>query len=88
MEASVMPRLPLLLTFFKPEASTTAADALGRMSAPRREPISGEFPVINRSYPAVNDRPEVQQPPIMRTSVPILYSAVVEIWRARQDSNL
>jgi hypothetical protein len=23
MEASVMPRLPLLLTFFKPEASTT-----------------------------------------------------------------
>ncbi len=28
MEASVMPRLPLLLTFFKPEASTTAADAL------------------------------------------------------------
>src|SRR5208337_4949866 len=28
----------LLLTFFKPEASTTAADALRRMSARRREP--------------------------------------------------
>ena len=31
-----MPRLPLRLTFFK------AAYALRRMSAPRREPISGE----------------------------------------------
>jgi hypothetical protein len=40
-----MPRLPLLLMFFKPEASTKAADALPRVSAPR-EPISGEFPVI------------------------------------------
>jgi hypothetical protein len=28
MEASIMPRLPLVLTVFKPEASTTAADAL------------------------------------------------------------
>ncbi len=28
-----MPRLPLLPTFFKPEASTTDADALRRMEA-------------------------------------------------------
>ena len=34
-----MPRLPVLLMFFKPEASTKAADALRRMSPPRREPI-------------------------------------------------
>ena len=33
-----MPRLRPLLTFIKAEASTTAADALQRMSDPRREP--------------------------------------------------
>jgi hypothetical protein len=32
-----MPRLSLLLTFFKPEASMTAADALRRLLGPRRE---------------------------------------------------
>ena len=40
MEASLMPRLLPLLTFFKPEVSTTAADARRRMSASRREPTT------------------------------------------------
>jgi hypothetical protein len=42
--ASVTPSLQLLLTFFKLEPSTTAADARRRMSGSRREPISSGFP--------------------------------------------
>jgi len=45
MKASVVPRLPLLPTFFMLEASPMVADAIQRMSAPRREPVSGELPV-------------------------------------------
>ena len=40
-----MPRLPLLLMFFKPEASTKAAGRPSEDVAPSRE-ISSEFPVI------------------------------------------
>jgi hypothetical protein len=46
MDASARRRLRPLIAFFKPEASPSAADALRRLSAPGRGPISAEFSVI------------------------------------------
>ena len=51
MEASARLRLARLMAFFKPTASTSAADAFRRLLALRRETITGEFSVI-KAHPS------------------------------------
>jgi hypothetical protein len=46
MEASFRPTLLALTAIFKTASSSWVADAFHRISVPRREPISDEFPVI------------------------------------------
>jgi outer membrane immunogenic protein len=46
MEASIRLRLARVMAFFKPKASPSATDPVRGISAPRREPVRGEFPVV------------------------------------------